>query len=440
MQLQKNKLKILFLYNGTQLFTQTVSNHINSFAKYSNHSIFFLHHDIYLTHDINFEIFDCIGIHYTIRIPYDHQLSSAVYEKIKNFNKLKFLFIQDEYDNVLLTKKKIKELKINLIFTVVPEKNIEVIYPKKEFPNTKFINTLTGYVPLDQKLDLEIKPPSLRPIFCGYRGRKLPIKYGELGFDKVRIAEIVKSYCQKNFLSCDIEIAEENRIYNQDWYKFLLQCRSVLGTESGSNIFDFNGSLDIFIENFTYTNPDLSSDDIYKKIVEPLENKNFMNQISPKIFEAIKYRCALVLFEGNYSGIIKPEKHYIPLKKDGSNIEDVFRLLKDDSYVNSMTDQAYRDIIDSEKFSYDSFVKNIDSIVKQNYEDLKIPKNSYLLSFSILNEDFYTVPKFIEKKLNFRIYNKEFSIKNLEKNKFMYLIWKLIPSKIKIYIKKLLLK
>jgi hypothetical protein len=116
MQLQKSKLKILLLYNRTQLYTLTVYENVNSFAKYSNHQFFFYHHDIYSNDQLDFEKFDCIGIHYTIRLPFDNQLSPAMYNKIKNYNKLKFLFIQDEYDFPSITKKKIKDLKINLVF------------------------------------------------------------------------------------------------------------------------------------------------------------------------------------------------------------------------------------------------------------------------------------------------------------------------------------
>ena len=214
------------------------------------------------------------------------------------------------------------------------------------------------------------------------------------------------------------------------------QCRSVLGTESGSNIFDFNGNLDLIIQNFTYMNPNASSDDIYKKLLEPLEIKNFMNQISPRIFEAIKYRCALVLFEGNYSGIIKPEKHYISLKKDGSNIEDVFRLLQDDSYVNSMTDQAYKDIIDTQNLSYYNFVKKIDSVIEQNFEDLKIPINSHLTTSETIEFQFNNKAEFISGKSNIKFFNIKIPIEKLNQNNFLKKIWNLIPLKIKRYIKK----
>jgi hypothetical protein len=427
MQLQKSKLKILLLYNGTQLYTSTVYEHVNSFAKHSNHQFFFFHHDIYSSNDADLEKFDCIGIHYSIRMPYDNQLSPALYNKIKNCNKLKFLFIQDEYDFTSLTKKKIKDLKINLVFSVVPEKNIGVVYPKKEFPNTKFINVLTGYVELDDKLDIEIKAPSLRPIFCSYRARKLPLRYGKLGFDKFQIAEIVKSYCQKKNLPYDIDADENKRLYSQDWIKFLSQSRSVLGTESGSNIFDWNGNLDHIIQNFTNLEPDISDDDVYKQLLKPLEMENLMNQISPRIFEAIKYRCAMILFEGNYSGVIEPEKHYISLKKDGSNIEDVFRLLQDDSYVNSMTDQVYKDIILPENFSYENFVKKIDAEINQSFKDLKIFVSPPLETYKNFEIAIETIPEF--KSHDFSKIYKE--------NKLIRKIFQLMPIKIQKYIKKI---
>jgi len=155
--------------------------------------------------------------------------------------------------------------------------------------------------------------------------------------------------------------------------------------------------------------------------------KNLMNQISPRIFEAIKYRCAMVLFEGNYSGVIEPEKHYISLKKDGSNIEDVFRLLQDDSYVNSMTDQVYKDVILSENFSYENFIKKIDAEIDQSFKDLKVHISPPLESYKNLKMPLESVPKF-KSHNSFKIY---------KENKLIRKIFQLMPIKIQLYIKKI---
>ena len=84
----------------------------------------------------------------------------------------------------------------------------------------------------------------------------------------------------------------------------------------------------------------------------------------------------MVLFEGTYSGVIFPNKHYIPLKKDFSNVDDVFRMLSDDEFLQQMVERAYEDIIESEKYSYKSFVEEFDQIVEEINEEFFCKKNA----------------------------------------------------------------
>ena len=51
--------------------------------------------------------------------------------------------------------------------------------------------------------------------------------------------------------------------------------------------------------------------------------------ISPRHFEAAAFRICQVLFEGEYSGVLRPMVHYIPLKKDFSNFDQVVGLIGD---------------------------------------------------------------------------------------------------------------
>ena len=91
-----------------------------------------------------------------------------------------------------------------------------------------------------------------------------------------------------------------------------------------------------------------------------------MNQISPRVFETIALRSVLILFEGNYSGVLEPGRHYIALKKDGSNLRDVFAQLQDGRIVDNVSDRAYSDIISSEKYSYKKFVGRIDQELEKD--------------------------------------------------------------------------
>lgn len=362
-------MNILFLYNSTQTYTNTVFEHLLSFAKLSEHKIFFCHVDQYSEFAADLSHFDAVGLHYTVRLPFD-QVSSSLSTSLSEYSGLKFLFIQDEYDHTHRAWYWIKKLKLNLIFTVVPEAGIEQVYPASEFPGVRFVSNLTGYVPVGLDGGLNVAPPSARSLIIGYRGRPLPVRYGMLGFEKVGIGEIAKKYCDSHGVKTDIAWSEESRIYGPKWYEFMVSCRSMLGSESGSNVFDWDGTLEQTVGQFKIDNPSLSDFDVYIGTVRCKEIDGIMNQVSPRIFEAISARTVLVLFEGNYSGVVKAGEHFIPLKKDGSNLNEVIALLQDGDYVDAMAERAYRDVIESGKYSYEAFVKFFDEQIEYSWTTL----------------------------------------------------------------------
>src|SRR5262249_32355796 len=65
------------------------------------------------------------------------------------------------------------------------------------------------------------------------------------------------------------------------------------------------------------------------------------------------------------SGILKPDVHYIPLKKDFSNIAEVVRKLKDVPYLQHVADIAYREIALNPLYSYKRFVAQVDQMLEE---------------------------------------------------------------------------
>lgn len=362
---KKQKMNILFLYNSTQTYTNTVFEHLASFARDSRHRTFFCHVDQYSELVTDLSRFDAVGLHYTIRLPFD-QVSPSAELALSEFRGLKFLFIQDEYDHTHRAWHWINKLGLNLVFTVVPEASIEQVYPALELPGVRFVSNLTGYVPEGLSNASEVLPPSKRCLMIGYRGRPLPIRYGQLGIEKVSVGEITKNYCDTHGIMTDIAWSEESRIYGPKWYEFMTSCRSMLGSESGSNVFDWDGSLFQSIEDFKENNPSADDMEIYEQVIRPREIDGIMNQISPRVFEAIAARTVLVLFDGDYSGVVKPGEHFIPLNKDGSNLTEVISFLQDEDYVDAMAERAYQDVIASGKYSYKSFVAKIDDEIEHS--------------------------------------------------------------------------
>lgn len=371
-------MNVLYFYNATQTYTGTVFEHISSFQKYSSHYSFFAHQDQYNNLSINFNCFDAVVVHYTIRLPFD-QISDQNATLLSEYKGLKVLLIQDEYDHPHRVWDWIRRLGIRLVFTVVPKDGISLVYPPQEFPGVRFVSVLTGYVPENLPTGL-FQPPSKRQLIVGYRGRPLPIRYGNLGLEKVDIGMLVARYCESQKITHDIAWSEEARIYGPKWYEFVSSSRAMLGSESGSNVFDWDGTLATKIQEFRKYNPHSTDNVIYSTLIAPLELPGLMNQISPRVFEAIASHTVLVLFEGSYSGVVTPGEHFISLKKDGSNLEEVFRLLADGSYVDAMAERAYQDIIGSGRYSYQQFVSLVDEEMETSIRLLDFGKSNVVMS------------------------------------------------------------
>jgi hypothetical protein len=173
----------------------------------------------------------------------------------------------------------------------------------------------------------------------------------------------VRKACERRGLPVDIEWDDSRRIYGSDWSRFLEDANATLGTESGSNVFDEHGAIRAAIEQAQREDPGVTYAQIRERFLEGEEGRIRMNQISPKIFEAIACRTALVLFEGDYSGVIKPGRHYLSLKKDFSNLDEILGRLQDHGFLEELTARAYRDIIESGRYSYGAFVYALDEVL-----------------------------------------------------------------------------
>jgi len=356
-------LEVLVLYDANSLHVSTIVDHLESFRSYSANRIHYAAACGNAASQLPLALFDAIVIHYSVRLSLDDHVSRSFAEALRATSCFKVLFIQDEYDATETARRWIEDLGVHCVFTCVPERYVHTVYPRSRFPHVKFVPTLTGYVPAKLESGFPHQPIAARSILLGYRGRDLPYWYGNLGQEKILIGKQMRTICEERGLPIDIEWTSDKRIYGEDWFKFLASCRAVLGTESGSNVFDDHGHIRRQIEEAHERQPNLTYEDAFEQYIAPHEGHVVMNQISPKIFEAIALRTALVLFEGTYSGVIRPNDHFIALKKDFSNVDEVLERLRDARYLTDLAERAYRDVILSGRFSYRSFVRGFDQIL-----------------------------------------------------------------------------
>ena len=359
-------LQVLLLATIPQGAAGTIRDHVHALKAYSRHRVrCFPHVGVIGNHlpaAIALHEFDVLVIHYSVYLLSEDYLGRAARAEIAAFPGTKLLFVQDEYRQVDRMVSTIRELRIDVLFTCVPDQEIESVYPEKLLPGVVKISNLTGYVP--QALTHYPSPKTTtRPIDVGYRARILPFWLGKLSAEKWRIGPEFLAATREYGLRCDVSVREEDRIYGDRWIRFLASCRTTLGVESGASVIDFEGTIQKRVEAFMDANPHASFEEVEQRFLLEHEGKIRLNQISPRCFEAAALRTGMILFEGEYSGVLTAWQHYIPLRKDFSNIDEVVETLRDDRRIQAIADRAYEEVALNPKYSYRTFVARFDAAI-----------------------------------------------------------------------------
>jgi hypothetical protein len=362
--------RVLVVYDHHWVQVKSIADSLAALRRYSDCEVCYTTSFGRCLFDL--DSFDAVVIHFSVKVCYPGHLHSTYARTLRRARCLKVLFLQDEYEATDANRAAIRDLGIRLVFTVVPPESIEKVYPRAEFPGVEFVNVLTGYVPLDLAA-VPTRPTRERRTVIAYRGRRLGYWYGDLGREKLIVGQRMRALCDARGLKTDIEWEEDKRIYGDDWLRFLASAKATLGTESGANVFDFDGGLTLAIQRELLRDPTVGYDEIHRRYLHDREGAIVMNQISPRLFEAIACRTALVLFEGRYSGVLQPHTHFIPLKKGFGNVEEVLARLRDDAELEAMAARAYADVIASGRYSYQAFVRTVDAALGKQWSSGSFP-------------------------------------------------------------------
>lgn len=356
------RLSVLLLCDDDRDHANTVLDHIRALQRLSTHEVYVYNsRGVPDSAALNFDEFDVVVVHYSLVLISEDYVSTAFVEKLRAFGGLKVQLIQDEYRWVDAMAAMMRYVGIHVLFTLVPPAEIPKIWGER-LPGVDIIPTLAGYVP-EHLARIPAPPVHTRPLDVGYRGRELPFWLGRIGQEKVWIGESVLARAPRYGLRCDIAWSEDSRIYGRRWVDFLLSCRTTLGSESGATITDFDGSVERKVKEYQTLHPLADFEEVHREVLAPYEGNVRMNVVSPRVLEAAALRTPMILFPGEYSGVVIPWEHYIPLAKDFSNMDDVARLVREPHALQAMADRTYRDVVASGRFSYAAFVRQFDQII-----------------------------------------------------------------------------
>jgi hypothetical protein len=352
---------ILLLYHHPlRQSASTIMEHVNSFERYSQFKVWKVNVELGFPQRLRELQFRALVLHYSLFGIWPYMLNEEFLKYIEQSQAFKIAFFQDEYRFCYARFAFINRYKIDCIYTLLEPAYFDKVYHKYTTVQ-KLVYTLPGYVSDDLIVVAQrmTKPENGREIDVGYRARRLPFYMGKGAQEKHEIAISFLRRANGLDLRIDIENDEERRIYGKGWYKFLANCRGVLGVEAGVSVFDLEDKIQVECQRLIAQNPAIPFDEV-SSMLQPWEGNIPYRMASPRHFEAAAFRVCQILFEGDYSGVMQPMVHYIPLKKDFSNFEDVVYIFKDQKLRLGLTENAYRDLIASRKYSYRKFVKDFD--------------------------------------------------------------------------------
>jgi len=266
---------------------------------------------------------------------------------------------QDEYDHSAVLEDWLTELRATHVFSCFGSAQRRLLYPKLD-GTLPFTETLTGFIDENVAASLAAKllPPNDRPFDIVYRAAQLPYWFGHHGQLKHRLAAIVNEPAQARGFRTDISTRWGDTIFGSGWLDFVMSGRATIGAESGSSVLDRRGAVQARIRQLLADSPELSFEEVDRLMPAGWDSYAFF-AISPRHLEAVVAKTCQILVEGSYSGALVPDRHYIPLRRDFSNLSDVLDRLRDVDACAELTETAYREVFQEGNFALSRLAREI---------------------------------------------------------------------------------
>ncbi|MBN1150595.1 hypothetical protein JXA84_05175 [candidate division WOR-3 bacterium] len=387
----KKNILIVYAYRDFPLRV-AIKDHLYSFKKHSDSRCFYLN-----IQERKFPVwlsrveFDLIIFH-TIFLSsrWNRVLFKKLKEKLmplKEIRALKAALPQDEFVNMDQVRDFIGDFNVEYVFSVSPPSEWEKIYrdlAKSEFVKIKEV--LTGYIS-ESRIDKESKKNNnlKRKIDIGYRAWKASFWLGKHGQLKSLVADKFKMKSLEYGLKTDISTRDEDTIKGEEWFDFLRECKYTIGVEGGSSILDDDGSIRERTEKYLEINPGASFKEVENNCFPGIDGNLGLFALSPRHFEACLTKTCQILVEGEYNGIFKPWVHYIPIDKEFKSLEKILDIVKKDDIRKEIAENAFRDIVLQENYTYKKFVQKIFETVFRE-EKVKYKNNNRSQICYFLNE------------------------------------------------------
>ena len=178
-----------------------------------------------------------------------------------------------------------------------------------------------------------------RPIDLGYRSLASPLFLGHN--ERVEMMEAFRVGGVRHGLRLDFSLSPEDRFDERGWAAFLNSCKGQIGTEAGGDYFELTDETRHRVNAYVSAHPDAGIADVRSRFFADYRNPVPIRILSSRNVEAAGTRTVQLLLEGQYGGYLKPDVHYIPVKRDCSNVDEAIRKFQDPALCDEISERAY---------------------------------------------------------------------------------------------------
>jgi hypothetical protein len=279
---------------------------------------------------------------------------------------VKIALPQDEYHHSETLDSWLDDLGVSVVGTVLANTHRAELYPRLS-KKAAFYEVLTGYVDeaAAEQIAPRLRPLGERPYDIVYRARHLPYWLGSHGQLKHRIGEAVGEGARNRGLRTDISTRAQETVLGTAWLDLLASGRATIGAESGSSTLDRRGELGRAVADRLELEPGLSFEEVAAQMPAGWDDYRFF-AISPRHLEAVVTKTAQILVEGRYSGVLEAGRHYIPVKRDFSNLDEALEQAADPELLQELTERAYEEIYRSGAYGFGTLTLTVERMLQEH--------------------------------------------------------------------------
>jgi hypothetical protein len=282
-------------------------------------------------------------------------------EPLKSIGARRVVLPQDEYLPPSPLCDFIEDFGVDHVFSVAPPSEWPAIYPGVDAERVGISRVLTGYLEPGQG-EQPCTSSATRPTDIGYRAKEIAPWLGRQGQLKAEVGRAFAAAAPAVGLRTDISMQQEDTLLGPDWMRFLASCKYTLGVEGGASLLDRDGSIRACTERFLAEHPGSSFEEIEAACFPGQDGSFGLVALSPRHLEACATRTCQILIEGEYNGVLEANRHYLPLRADLSNVDEVLETVRRDDRRAAIVDAAYADVVASGAYSYRRFVEEIERV------------------------------------------------------------------------------